>query len=281
MAFMQSLKGMVGLVTGGASGLGKAAAERLVRQGARVVIADLPKSDGEEVAKSISRGMHMPLNFKQKSCDGEAIFAPLDVTSETDVKNSLDLIEKKYKKLDVVVNCAGNACAFQTYNFNKGVPHRLEEFTNINAVGTFNVIRLAVGLMGKNEPDNDGNRGVVINTSSIAAYEGQKGQVAYSASKGAIVAMTLPLARDLASAGIRVCAIAPGLFDTPLLGDLPPKVQTYLAQSIPFPQRLGKPDEFAHAVQFIIQNPLMNGEVIRVDGALRMTMMYPQVIEYN
>ncbi|KAG1650973.1 3-hydroxyacyl-CoA dehydrogenase type-2 [Nymphon striatum] len=257
-------EGMVGLVTGGASGLGKAAAERLVRQGARVVIADLPKSDGEEVAKSISQ-----------SCDGEAIFAPLDVTSETDVKNSLDLIEKKYKKLDVVVNCAGNACAFQTYNFNKGVPHRLEEFTNvmmINAVGTFNVIRLAVGLMGKNEPDNDGNRGVVINTSSIAAYEGQKGQVAYSASKGAIVAMTLPLARDLASAGIRVCAIAPGLFDTPLLGDLPPKVQTYLAQSIPFPQRLGKPDEFAHAVQFIIQNPLMNGEVIRVDGALRMTM---------
>ena len=140
----------------------------------------------------------------------------------------------------------------------------------VNTVGTFNVIRLAVGLMGKNEPNEDGQRGVVINTASVAAFDGQMGQAAYAASKGAIVGMTLPIARDLSSQGIRVCTIAPGLFKTPLLESLPEKVQNFLAKTVPFPQRLGKPDEFAMMVESIIINPMMNGEVIRVDGAIRM-----------
>jgi len=255
------LKGVVALVTGGASGLGKATVERIVRQGGRVVLCDLPTSQGAQVAIDISAG------------NGTVVFAPTNITSEEDVVNALALAKEKFGKLDVTVNCAGIGVAHKTYNFNKDRPHALDSFSNclmVNTVGTFNVIRLAVGLMGKNEPNEDGQRGVVINTASVAAYDGQMGQAAYAASKGAIVGMTLPIARDLSSQGIRVCTIAPGLFKTPLLESLPEKVQNFLAKTVPFPQRLGKPDEFAMMVESIITNPMMNGEVIRVDGAIRM-----------
>lgn len=252
------MKNIVTLVTGGASGLGRACAERISACGGRVLLCDLPTSKGESVAQEI----------------GPAVtFAPVDVTSENDVKNALLIAKDKFGKLDCVVNCAGIGVAYKIYNFNKDVPHSLEDFTKVimvNTVGTFNVIRLAVGLIGLNTPNEDGNRGVIINTSSVAAFEGQMGQVAYSASKGAIVGMTLPLARDLSTQGIRVVTIAPGLFDTPLLSSLPDKVRHFLAKSVPHPKRLGKPEEFALLVQSIIENPLLNGEVIRLDGALRM-----------
>lgn len=253
------LKGAVSLVTGGASGLGKATVLRLVQQGSKVVLCDLPTSKGNEVAQEIG--------------NENVIFAPTDVTSETDVQSALDLTKQKFGKLDNCINCAGIGVAFKVYNFNKNLPHKLEDYTkviNINTIGTFNVVRLAVGLIGQNEPDEGGQRGVIVNTASIAAFEGQMGQAAYSASKGAIVGMTLPLARDLAAQGIRICTIAPGLFLTPLLEGLPDKVKTFLSKSVPFPPRLGKPAEFAHLVQAIIENPMLNGEVIRLDGALRM-----------
>nr|AGT97387.1 17 beta-hydroxysteroid dehydrogenase 10 [Mytilus galloprovincialis] len=255
---IRNLKGLVGLVTGGASGLGKATVERFVRQGARVILCDLEKSAGKDVADNLG---------------DNCIFSPTNVTSEADVKKALEIAKDKFGKLDVAVNCAGIGIAFKTYNFNKKLPHNLEDFAEVitvNTVGSFNVIRLAVGLIGENEPDADGQRGVVINTSSVAAFEGQMGQAAYSASKGAIVGMTLPIARDLANQGIRCCTIAPGLFNTPLLASLPEKVQTYLASTIPFPKRLGDPDEYAHMVQTIVENPYLNGEVIRVDGSIRM-----------
>lgn len=258
MSAVRTVKGLVALVTGGASGLGRATAARLAQQGAQVAILDLPTSKGEAVAKEIG---------------SNCIFTPGNVTSEEDVKKALATVKEKFNRLDVTVNCAGIGVAFKTYNFNKDLPHSLEDFTKVvmvNTVGTFNVVRLSVGLIGKNEPGPDGLRGVVVNTASVAAYEGQIGQVAYSASKGGIVGMTLPLARDLASQGIRVCAIAPGLFHTPLLESLPEKVRTFLAETIPFPKRLGHPEEYAHLVQTIVENPLLNGEVIRLDGALRM-----------
>lgn len=176
--------------------------------------------------------------------------------------------------MDALVNAAGIGVAFKTYNFNKDRPHSLEDFVKVqmvNTVGTFNVCRLGVGLIGANEPDGvDNQRGVVVNTASVAAFDGQMGQVAYSASKGAIAGMTLPMARDLASQGIRVVTVAPGLFDTPLLASLPEKVKASLAKTVPNPSRLGDPDEFAHLVQHIILNKMLNGEVIRLDGALRM-----------
>uniref|UniRef100_A0A1B6D4D0 3-hydroxyacyl-CoA dehydrogenase type-2 n=1 Tax=Clastoptera arizonana TaxID=38151 RepID=A0A1B6D4D0_9HEMI len=252
------LKGFVGLVTGGASGLGKGVAEHFVKNGGKIVICDLPTSKGQEVADSLGNN---------------AIFSPTNVAEEKDVENSLNLTKQKFGKLDVAVNCAGIGVAYKTYNFNKKLPHKLEDFSKVlgvNAVGTFNVCRLAVGLIGENQPNENNYRGVIINTASIAAFDGQIGQVAYAASKGAIVSMTLPLARDLASQGIRVCTIAPGLFDTPLLASLPNKVRNFLEKQIPFPSRLGKPEEFASLVESIIMNPLLNGEVIRLDGALRM-----------
>lgn len=252
------LKGVVALVTGGASGLGRATVERIVRQGGRVVLCDLPTSQGSQVAAGMS---------------GNVVFAPTDVCSEQDIMKALTMAKENFGKLDVTVNCAGIGVAFKTYNFNKKVPHKLEDFTKVlmvNTVGTFNVIRLSVGLIGENQPNEDGQRGVIINTASVAAYDGQIGQAAYSASKGAIVGMTLPIARDLSTQGIRVCTIAPGLFKTPLLESLPEKVQAFLAKTVPFPQRLGKPDEYAMMVESIILNPMMNGEVVRVDGAIRM-----------
>ncbi|XP_011499268.1 PREDICTED: 3-hydroxyacyl-CoA dehydrogenase type-2, partial [Ceratosolen solmsi marchali] len=252
------LQGLVTLVTGGASGLGRATVERFVKQGAKVIIGDLPTSKGNELATELG---------------SSAIFAPLNVTSEADIQNALDLGIKEFGKLDVLVNAAGVAVAYKTYNSQKKAPHLLEDFERIikiNTIGTFNVIRLAVGHMVNNEANVDGQRGVIINTASVAAYDGQIGQAAYAASKGAVVSMTLPIARDLSRDGIRVVTIAPGLFDTPLLALLPEKVRIFLAKSIPFPQRLGKPEEFAQLTQAIVENPLLNGETIRLDGALRM-----------
>lgn len=252
------IKNVVGLVTGGASGLGKATAARLVQQGARVVICDLPTSQGKAVAKELGEN---------------TIFTPADVTSEKDVQYALNVVKDKFGRLDVLVNCAGILIAVRTYNFNKKVAHKLEDFTKViavNTIGTFNVTRLAVGLIGENQPNKDGQRGVIINTATVSAYEGQIGQAAYSASKGAVIGMTLPIARDLATQGIRVCAIAPGVFDTALVSALPEKVQANLMKMVPFPQRLGKPEEFAMMVQSIIENPMLNGEVIRIDGAIRM-----------
>lgn len=246
------------MVTGGASGLGRATVERFLRNGAKVVMADLGTSKGNEVAKSLGENV---------------VFVPVDVTSEADVKTALETAKSKFGRLDLAVNCAGTAVAFKTYNFNKNLPHKLEDFQRvlmINTVGTFNVIRLSAGLMGENQPNQDGQRGVIINTASVAAFDGQIGQAAYSASKAAVAGMTLPIARDLSPHGIRICTIAPGLFDTPMLQALPDKVRTFLAKSIPFPQRLGNPDEYAQLVQAIYENPLMNGETIRIDGALRM-----------
>jgi len=257
------LTGRVAVITGGASGLGRGTVERFVRNGAKVVIADLPTSPGADVAQSLG--------------EENAVFVPTDVTSESDVKNLMAATKDKFGKLDVTVNCAGIGAAILTFNPKKPDPeariHNLNMFQkiiNVNLVGSFNVIRLSSGLMFDNEPDADNQRGVIINTASVAAYDGQRGQAAYSASKGGIVGMTLPIARDLASIGVRVNTIAPGLFLTPLLEGLPEKVRTYLASTVPFPSRLGHPDEYAHLAQSIVENPLLNGEVIRVDGALRM-----------
>uniref|UniRef100_A0A8C8RKZ0 3-hydroxyacyl-CoA dehydrogenase type-2 n=1 Tax=Pelusios castaneus TaxID=367368 RepID=A0A8C8RKZ0_9SAUR len=257
-ALLRSMKGTVGLITGGASGLGRATAERLVQQGGSAVILDLPTSDGECVAKELGE---------------KCAFAPADVTSEEDVKAALALAQEKFGRLDLAVNCAGIAVAFKTYSAQRDIVHGLEEFqkvVNVNLVGTFNVIRLSAAVMCKYDRDPDGHRGVIINTASVAAFDGQVGQASYAASKGGIVSMTLPIARDLASVGIRVVTIAPGLFATPLLAGLPEKVQTFLARQVPFPSRLGQPAEYAHLVQCIVENPMVNGEVIRLDGAIRM-----------
>jgi len=251
------LKNVVGLVTGGASGLGKATVERFVREGAKVTLVDLPTSEGKKVAESLDN----------------CIFAPCDITKADEVTAALNDTKKAFGRLDATVNCAGIGMAAKIYNFNKVRSHELDDFAriqNVNLVGTFNVCRLAVGLMGENEPSDDNQRGVVINTSSVAAFDGQMGQVAYAASKGGIVGMTLPMARDLASQGIRVVTIAPGLFRTPLLEALPDKVQAFLAKTVPNPSRLGNPDEYAQLVQSIVLNNMLNGEVIRLDGALRM-----------
>uniref|UniRef100_A0A6A7FT44 3-hydroxyacyl-CoA dehydrogenase type-2 n=1 Tax=Hirondellea gigas TaxID=1518452 RepID=A0A6A7FT44_9CRUS len=196
------------------------------------------------------------------------------VTSEDDVIRTLKLCKERYGRLNAVVNCAGIGVAFKAYNHNKGTYHALEDFERcirVNAVGTFNVVRLSAGFIHQNTPaEEDGYRGVIINTASIAAFEGQVGQAAYAASKGAIVSMTLPLAREFAMIGVRLCTIAPGLFKTPLLEYLPDKVKTFLGDNVPFPKRFGDPDEYAMMAQTIILNKYMNGEVIRIDGALRM-----------
>ncbi|CAG4985004.1 unnamed protein product [Parnassius apollo] len=251
-------KGLVGIITGGASGLGRATAELLIKQGGRVIVCDLPTSPGSDTAKQLGEN---------------AAFVPVDVTSEQDVKNALQTTMDKFGRLDVAVNCAGIASACRIYNFKKNQPFDLKLFQKtieVNLVGTFNVIRLVAGMIGKNAPDADGQRGVIINTASIAAFDGQIGQAAYSASKAGVVGMTLPIARDLAKQGIRVVTIAPGLFRTPMMQQLPEPAIKELEASVPFPSRLGNPHEYALLVQSIIQNTMLNGEVIRLDGSLRM-----------
>ncbi|XP_042898341.1 3-hydroxyacyl-CoA dehydrogenase type-2 isoform X2 [Parasteatoda tepidariorum] len=248
---------LVALVTGAASGFGLSTAERLLKQGAKVVLCDINSSKGQEVAKRHEEN---------------SLFIATDVTCENDVKKALETCSEKFQKLDLLVNCAGINVLGKTYDFQRNKPHSLEEFTNIlqvNTVGTFNVIRLAVGLMAKNQPDEDGQKGVIVNLTSIHAYGGSTGHIAYSASSGAIASMTLPLARDLSSEGIRCCAIATGLFDTPYYRSLPDKYKRFIPSLVPFPKGLGSPTEFAHLVQTILENKMLNGEVIRLDGALR------------
>jgi len=244
-------------VTGGASGLGEATARALAARGARVAIYDLPRSKGAELEKEIGPG---------------ARFLAGDVTDEGQVADALDAAIAAFGPLRGLVNCAGIGSASRTVD-KHGQPSRLDLFRRaieVNLIGTFNVIRLAAARMVGNEPDANGERGAIANTASIAAFEGQIGQAAYSASKGGVVGMTLPIARDLARHGIRVCTIAPGLFKTTLLSSLPAPALEALDKSIPFPSRLGEPAEYALLACHILENPMLNGETIRLDGALRM-----------
>jgi NAD(P)-dependent dehydrogenase (short-subunit alcohol dehydrogenase family) len=257
-----SLVGRVALVTGAASGLGKATALRFAKQGARVVLVDFVSSSGTSVAESIGG-------------PSTAIFSGGDVTSEKDIALALDAAQSAFgAPPSIVVNCAGIAPPKLVLG-KKGV-HPLDHFAKIltvNAVGTFNVCRLAAERMAAQPPLaslGSGERGVLINTASVAAFDGQIGQAAYSASKGAVWAMMLPMARELAKSGIRVCTIAPGVFLTPMVEGLPPKVQDDLGAQVPFPSRLGRPDEYAQLAQHIVENQMLNGECIRLDGALRM-----------
>lgn len=252
------LKNVVGFVTGGASGLGKATVEQLIKSGGRVVAFDLPSSNGAEVEAELG-----------ENC----IFCPGDVRSTEDVMSAIDAGKSRFGQFNVAVNCAGIGIAMKTYNLNKDVVHPLEDFQrvlDVNVAGSFNIIRCLTKEMANNDPSDRNERGVIINTASIAAYDGQIGQAAYSASKGAIVAMTLPVARELASYKIRINTIAPGLFETPLLGSLPDKVKIHLANQVPYPSRLGDPAEYGQLVKSIIENQMLNGEVIRLDGAIRM-----------
>jgi NAD(P)-dependent dehydrogenase (short-subunit alcohol dehydrogenase family) len=248
--------GISAVVTGGASGLGRATAERLVQGGAaRVVIADLASSNGKQVAESLR---------------DKAVFVAADVRSPDEVAQAIT-VAAEAGPLRVVVHCAGRGGPVRVVN-KDGTPGSLETYTDIislNLVGSFNVLRLAAAEMARNEP-LDGDRGVVIMTASIAAYEGQIGQVPYASSKAGIVGMTIVAARDLATKQIRVCTIAPGTFDTPLLAKLPEDMRASLGASIPHPSRLGQPDEFARLALAIVDNGMLNGETIRLDGALRM-----------
>lgn len=235
------------IVTGGASGLGAAATTALIKRGARVVVADI---NGEAPAG--------------------AEFVRTDVTNEDSVVAAVEAANRD-GALSGVVNCAGIGVAQKTVS--KKGPHVLGDFSKvigINLIGTFNVIRLAAAEMARNEPGEDGERGVVVNTASVAAYDGQIGQAAYSASKGGVVGMTLPIARDLASLGVRVVTIAPGLFFTPMMASIPEEARDSLGSQVPFPSRLGKPEEYAELVTQIVTNRMLNGEVIRLDGAVRM-----------
>ncbi len=248
-------RGAGALVAGGASGLGAATARALARAGAKVTIADLNAERGEELVGELGPA---------------ASFVEADVTDEAAVSSAVERAAAA-GGLRVSVCCAGIGWAERVAH--KRGPHNLEFFSNVvkvNLIGTFNVLRLAAAAMAENEPDGGGERGVCVNTASIAAYDGQIGQAAYAASKGGIVGLTLPAARDMASRGVRVVTIAPGLFDTPLLAALPEEAREALGAGIPFPSRLGRPEEYAELVGQIVANPMLNGETIRLDGALRM-----------
>jgi len=248
------IKNSVFLITGGASGLGAATARMAAENGGKVVNADLQVEAGEKLAKELG-----------------GRFAKCDVTSEADGKAAVAAAVQAFGGVQVLVNCAGIGTAERTLG--KDGPHNLAHFTRvitINLIGSFNMIRLTADAMAKGGPNAAGERGVIINTASVAAYDGQIGQAAYSASKGGIVGMTLPIARDLSRNGIRVCTIAPGIFETPMLLGMPKDVQDALGKMVPFPPRLGKPVEYAQLARAIIENEMMNGETIRLDGAIRM-----------
>jgi 3-hydroxyacyl-CoA dehydrogenase / 3-hydroxy-2-methylbutyryl-CoA dehydrogenase len=250
------IDGKSALVAGGASGLGAATARALAGAGAAVVIADLNAEKGEALAAELGPG---------------ASFVEADVTDAAAVSTAVERAAAAPGGLRVSVCCAGIGWAERVAH--KGGPHDLELFSKVvqvNLIGSFNVLRLAADAMSGNEPDEGGERGVCVNTASIAAYDGQIGQIAYAASKGGIVGMTLPAARDMASRGVRVVTVAPGLFDTPLLAALPEEARTALGAGIPFPSRLGRPEEYEQLVEQIVANPMLNGETIRLDGALRM-----------
>ena len=250
------IDGKAFVVTGGASGLGRAVVEAVVAAGGRAVILDVNADAGKAAEHALGASVR---------------FAQADVTSEEQVKAAVDLCMSAFGAVNGVVNAAGIGPAAKVLG--KNGPHALDLFEKtirINLVGTFNVIRLAAAAMVQNAPEGSGERGVIINTASIAAFDGQIGQPAYAASKGGIVGMTLPIAREFASLGIRVVTIAPGIFDTPLLAALPEAARVSLGQQVPFPSRLGQPQEYAALARHVIENEMLNGEVIRLDGALRM-----------
>ncbi len=249
------------LITGGASGLGEACVRLFTAAGARVVIADLNSDAG--IALATEHNHTGALTF----------FVKTNVVEEESVRAAVRTATQTFGGLHVLINCAGIGIAERVLG--KNGPHDLDAFSKViqvNLIGTFNAIRLAAAEMAENTPNENGERGVIINTASIAAFEGQIGQAAYSASKGGIVGMTLPIARELARYGIRVMTIAPGLFDTPLLAGLSEPARVSLGQQVPFPQRLGRPSEYAQLAKHIVENEMLNGEVIRLDGALRMGM---------
>jgi NAD(P)-dependent dehydrogenase (short-subunit alcohol dehydrogenase family) len=249
------IEGKGALVTGGASGLGRATIEALHAAGAGVVIVDLPHSQGETFAKELGE---------------RARFAAADVTNTDEVQAAVAAAAEAFGGLHIAVNCAGIGWAQRTVD--KNGPHDLgvyETVIRVNLIGTFNVIRLAAAQMVSQEPDGE-ERGVIVNTASIAAFDGQIGQAAYASSKGGVVSLTLVVARDLAARLVRCCTIAPGTFDTPMLALLPEEARKALADQIPHPRRLGKPSEFGALVKHIVENPALNGETIRLDGALRM-----------
>jgi 3-hydroxyacyl-CoA dehydrogenase / 3-hydroxy-2-methylbutyryl-CoA dehydrogenase len=245
------------IITGGASGLGEASARRLAGLGANVVVLDLNEDRGQALANELG---------------GKAAFFKTDICSTSDIEQALDFAKEKFGKIDIVINCAGVSSGMKTAS--KKGPHDLDYFRkviNINLVGVFDVMRQSAYQMLQNDLNDEGGRGVMINTASVAAFDGQIGQVAYSASKAALTGMTLPVARDLSGDGIRMCTIAPGLFSTPMMQALPEQVRIDLAKTVPFPPKLGDPDEFAMLAQQIVENPMLNGETIRLDGAIRMS----------
>jgi NAD(P)-dependent dehydrogenase (short-subunit alcohol dehydrogenase family) len=247
-------KGVAAIVTGGGSGLGAASAEKLASEGARVTIFDMNEETGRAQAAKIG-GTFMKVNVTDPTGVGEAVLAA----------------EKQYGVARVLVNCAGIAIGAKTVG-KEFAPHSLDQFRKVievNLIGTFNVISQFAARLAQAEPIGE-ERGVIVNTASVAAFEGQIGQAAYSASKGGVVGMTLPIARDLAQLGIRVVTIAPGIFFTPMMAGLPQNVQDSLGKQVPFPSRLGKPEEYAQLVHSIVTNPMINGETIRIDGAIRM-----------
>ena len=244
------------LITGGSSGLGAACAKRFVRGGGRVVLVDLDEAGGSQLAAELGDG---------------ALFCRADVTSGVEMETATAAGMERFGHLHGVINCAGICIGKRVLG--KEGPHDLQTFEKViqvNLIGTFNALRLAAACMAKNEPEEDGERGVIINTASCAAYEGQIGQAAYSASKAAVAGMTLPMARELARAGIRVMSIAPGTFDTPMMAGMTDDVRTSLAAQVPFPSRLGNPEEYAALAQHIVENRMLNGAVVRLDGAIRM-----------
>lgn len=250
------IAGCTFLVTGGASGLGAATARRLASAGGNLVICDISAEQGRKLAAELGQ---------------RATFFAADVTDESQVAKAVAAARDKFGALHGAVSCAGIAPGERVLG--KGGPHRLDTFrraVEINLIGTFNVLRYSAQAMEANEPDADGERGVIVNTASVAAFDGQVGQVAYSASKAGVAGLTLPAARELARIGVRVMTIAPGIFETPMVAAFTPELQQALAAQIPFPRRLGRPDEFAALVEHIVVNPMLNGEVIRLDGALRM-----------
>jgi NAD(P)-dependent dehydrogenase (short-subunit alcohol dehydrogenase family) len=250
------IKDSVFLVTGGASGLGAATVRMAVENGGKAMIADMQVEAGEKLAKELG---------------ANARFVKCDVTSEADGQAAVDATVKAFGGLQVLINCAGIATAERTLG--KEAPHKLASFAKVitvNLIGTFNMIRLAAFEMAKAGPNAAGERGVIVNTASVAANDGQIGQAAYSASKGGVVGMTLPIARDLSRNGIRVCTIAPGIFETPMLMGLPKEAQDSLGKQVPFPSRLGRPSEYAQLARSIIENEMLNAETIRLDGAIRM-----------
>ena len=244
------------VVTGGGSGLGAATARTLVEAGAKVVLADVNRDAGEALAAELGSA---------------AAFALTDVTDADSGKAAIDLAVSRFGRLTGLVSCAGVAPAEKVVG--RDAPHKLDSFArtvSINLIGTFNMLRLAADVMSKAEPDAGGERGIIINTASVAAFDGQIGQAGYASSKAGVVGLTLPVARELSRFGIRVMAVAPGIMETPMLMGMPQEVQDALGKMVPFPSRLGKPAEFADLVRHIIENPYLNGEVIRLDGAIRM-----------